>query len=248
MSEGFLGRWSRRKQAARAGALLQDAPLQAAPTSPVDATAPARAAPAVSIASQSPAPAAPLTLADVNNLTQASDFRPFVAPHVLPEVRNAALKKLFTDPHYNVMDRLDTYIDDYSLPDPLPLHLLRQMASAKFLNVLDEAQPAGQAGVVNAARQADQAAPPHAPTKLMQEPGHNAVRQADQAALPRAVREDAHGPAAQALAESAPAFLPGASQAALSLSPQTAIDHDHTDLQLQPNHAAGSTGSGRGAG
>jgi hypothetical protein len=33
-------------------------------------------------------------------------------------VRNAALKKLFTDPHFNVMDGLDVYIDDYGKPDP----------------------------------------------------------------------------------------------------------------------------------
>ena len=31
------------------------------------------------------------------------------------------MKKLFSDPHFNVMDGLDTYIDDYGKPDPLPL-------------------------------------------------------------------------------------------------------------------------------
>jgi hypothetical protein len=45
------------------------------------------------------------------------------------------MKKLFTDPHYNVMDRLDIYIDDYSQPDPIPESMLRQMVSAKFLNL-----------------------------------------------------------------------------------------------------------------
>ena len=30
------------------------------------------------------------------------------------------MKKLFADPHYNVMDGLDVYIDDYSKPDPIP--------------------------------------------------------------------------------------------------------------------------------
>jgi hypothetical protein len=53
-------------------------------------------------------------------------------------VKNAALKKLFTDPHFNVMDRLDTYIDDYGKPDPLPASWARQLASAKFLNLFDE--------------------------------------------------------------------------------------------------------------
>jgi hypothetical protein len=57
---------------------------------------------------------------------------------VAPEVRNAAMKKLFTDPHYNVMDGLDIYIDDYSLPSPMPESMLRQMASAKFLKLFEE--------------------------------------------------------------------------------------------------------------
>lgn len=78
------------------------------------------------------------TLEDVKALTSESDFKPFMARNVDPEVKNAAMKKLFADPHYNVMDRLDIYIDDYSKPDPLPQSMLRQMASAKFLNLFDD--------------------------------------------------------------------------------------------------------------
>jgi hypothetical protein len=58
-----------------------------------------------------------------------------VRPDVTPEVKNAAMKKLFADPHFNVMDRLDTYIDDYGKPDPIPPAMLRQLASSKFLNL-----------------------------------------------------------------------------------------------------------------
>ena len=71
-------------------------------------------------------------------LTPASDFKPFMARGVTPDVRNAAVKKLFADPHFNVMDRLDIYIDDYSQPDPLPAAMLRQMASAQFLKLFDD--------------------------------------------------------------------------------------------------------------
>ena len=46
------------------------------------------------------------------------------------------MKKLFADPHFNVMDGLDTYIDDYAKPDPIPPAMLRQLASAKFLKPL----------------------------------------------------------------------------------------------------------------
>jgi len=60
------------------------------------------------------------------------------------------MKKLFTDPHFNVMDGLDTYIDDYSQPDPLPLAMLRQMASAQFLKLVDEEPESAKAGDPNA--------------------------------------------------------------------------------------------------
>jgi hypothetical protein len=48
------------------------------------------------------------------------------------------MKKLFSDPHFGVMDRMDVYIDDYSLADPLPASMLRQLASASFLQLFDE--------------------------------------------------------------------------------------------------------------
>jgi hypothetical protein len=57
---------------------------------------------------------------------------------VAPEVRNAAMKKLFADPHFNVMDGLDIYIGDYNKPDPIPPEMLRQLASAKFLKLFDD--------------------------------------------------------------------------------------------------------------
>jgi hypothetical protein len=74
----------------------------------------------------------------VQQLTPESDYTGFMARGVAPDVKNAAMKKLFTDPHFNVMDRMDVYIDDYSQPDPLPLAMLRQMTSAKTLNLFDD--------------------------------------------------------------------------------------------------------------
>jgi hypothetical protein len=78
------------------------------------------------------------TLADTQKLTPESDFTGFMARGVAPDVKNAAMKKLFADPHFNVMDRLDIYIDDYGIPDPLPLAMLRHMTSAKTLNLFDD--------------------------------------------------------------------------------------------------------------
>ncbi|MDM0106403.1 DUF3306 domain-containing protein [Variovorax sp. J22R24] len=138
MSEGFFDRWSRRKQQVRAGEVPEDPKPQ--PEAPLAAATPVAVEPAqeaVPPADLPPEPP-PLTLADAEALTIDSDFKPFVAKGVAPDVRNAAFKKLFADPHFNVMDGLDTYIDDYSRPSPLPESVLRQMASAKFLNLFDE--------------------------------------------------------------------------------------------------------------
>jgi hypothetical protein len=80
----------------------------------------------------------PPTLEEAQALTPQSDFKRFAAADVAPEVKNAALKKLFADPRYNVMDGMDVYIGDYSKPDPMPDSMLRQLASAKFLGLFDQ--------------------------------------------------------------------------------------------------------------
>lgn len=107
--EEFLSRWSRRKQAARA-----------APP------APAAAPPA-----NAPAETAAPPLPPVESLTPDSDFTAFLHPKVDEGLRRAALKKLFSDPHFNVMDGLDTYIDDYSVSEPIPEAMLQQLRHAQ---------------------------------------------------------------------------------------------------------------------
>lgn len=144
VADGFLGRWSQRKQDLREGkSLLEPAPKPAVSNmavSPAVATVQTgnQAANRVdeTVTADKPEIALP-TMEDVHKLTADSDFAPFVARNVSPEVRNTAMKKLFTDPHYNVMDKLDIYIDDYSKPDPLPVSMIRQMAGAKFLNLFN---------------------------------------------------------------------------------------------------------------
>ncbi len=165
MADSFLGRWSQRKQTERAGKTL-DEPASKPTSVVIDASATSNTARSVRTeldesfgdvnqlmqdrsasgdALNHPAKAAPLSLDDVKNLTAQSDFAPFVARDVAPEIRNSAMKKLFTDPRYNVMDGLDIYIDDYSKPDPLPESMLRQMVSAKFLKLFEdeEKDPSG---------------------------------------------------------------------------------------------------------
>jgi hypothetical protein len=127
---GFLSRWSHRKVQARDGAT----PAEPAPAVAAPAAAEELPQPQPQPATPAPAP----TLDDVSRLTRDSDYSRFVAGDVDATVKHAALKRLFGDPHFNVMDGLDTYIDDYNLPDPLPRAVLRRMAQTSFLGLLAE--------------------------------------------------------------------------------------------------------------
>jgi hypothetical protein len=137
--DNFFSRWSRRKVQVRSGEPLPPEP--APPVArPVPAVAPAGDAAVVAerpSAAAEPVPPPP-TLDDVAELTPESDFKRFVARSVSPEVRNAAVKKLFADPHFNVMDGLDIYIDDYSKPSPLSAAMMAKMVGAQFLKLVDD--------------------------------------------------------------------------------------------------------------
>ena len=158
---GFLSRWSRRKTDVLHGKPLDEPvavpasklPVAASPASLAPASAAAEAK--AESASQTPAPEKLLSLDDVNLLTQESDFRPFMARNVGPDVRNAAMKKLFTDPHYNVMDGLDIYIDDYSIADPIPESMLRQMVGSKLLNIFNDQDEKDDQGLASPLAAAD---------------------------------------------------------------------------------------------
>lgn len=112
--EAFLSRWSQRKQQAREQVRE---PASAAP--PAHAPAPLQEAPP--------------QLPPVEQLGVDSDYRGFLHPKVDEGLRRAALKKLFSDPHFNVMDGLDTYIDDYSISEPIPEAMLAQLKHAQSI-------------------------------------------------------------------------------------------------------------------
>ena len=167
--DNFLARWSRRKVQVKRGEVpSEDAapvatPLPAAPlptaldpaqVPAVPSDTPTRLLPEAPGATGQPEPAAPAapalpTMEDVAGLTHGSDFSRFVAPGVNEGVKCAALKTLFSDPHFNVMDGLDVYIEDYGIPNPIPESMLRQMAQSKALRLFEtdddgeEASPDG---------------------------------------------------------------------------------------------------------
>jgi hypothetical protein len=224
--DGFLGRWARRKNDALQGKPLDEpAPKPVAGRAPLPAQGAVTAAPAqAGAAPESTAADAPkpLSLDDVKDLTKDSDFKPFMGRGVEPDVRNAAMKKLFADPHFNVMDRMDIYIDDYSQPDPLPLSMLRQMASAKFLKLFDEEEETD---------------------KDKKKEGKDSAEDP--------ARESASGPDTDSVAQSAPALPASEITDSTPQAPEPAgtsqENHAHIDLRLQPDHAAEDPNLGRGA-
>lgn len=144
--DSFLSRWSRRKALAREGVAPPAEPV-AAPAAPAVTAGVVEKAPALEPLppDDPPAPVAtaepPPTMEDVARLDRESSFARFVKPDVAPDVKSAALKKLFSDPHFNVMDGLDIYIDDYGKPDPMPASMLRQLASAHALGLFRDDSP-----------------------------------------------------------------------------------------------------------
>lgn len=137
---GVLARWSRRKllaQTKRTG----DGATRATGAMPVHPSPPAAAeAQAVGEAAAREAP----TMQELESLDHNADLRRFIAREVDESVRCAALRKIFEDPRFNVMDGLDTYVDDYNVSSPVPasmLDRLRHAASGAVVAAPDEEPP-----------------------------------------------------------------------------------------------------------
>ncbi len=97
--EAFLSRWSRRKRDA-----VQSTPESTQPTQPAHPTS---------------AEAQPPELPPIDSLTHESDFSGFMHKQVDDKLRRAALRKLFSDPSFNIADGLDEYAEDYTLLETL---------------------------------------------------------------------------------------------------------------------------------
>lgn len=158
----FLSRWSRRKVSARRGETLSEPAVP--PPAPVPAEPPASA---------TAEPVIELPPLDTLQGLE-SDYKAFLHPEVDPATRSAALRKLFGDPHFNTMDRLDVYIDDYSVPDPIPAAMLKTLSVARSLGLLDEADEADKKKQAEAAAVPVVASSPEAPAVPAPEPGETA--------------------------------------------------------------------------
>jgi hypothetical protein len=100
--ESFLARWSRRKRVAQVD--TADAPEnETAAVTPPEV-------PATTVET-------PLTDADmppIEMLDENSDFSPFLSPGVSDSLRRQALRKLFSQPAYNITDGLNDYDEDFT--------------------------------------------------------------------------------------------------------------------------------------
>ena len=182
--ESFLARWSRRKRAAereveppeqRTAPEAPATPHAAVDGAPISGTDPASQPsrqPDLTAKTEEPLP----SIESLDGLR--SDYQAFFNQPVDESLRRAALKKLFADPHFNQMDMLDVYVDDYTQFEPLPAALRMRLPSARAF-LLDseraeleaaEAQAgvAGDAvegGVSAASEEGDAAAGPEAEGK-----------------------------------------------------------------------------------
>jgi Protein of unknown function (DUF3306) len=100
---GFLGRWSKRKQEAKAA----PQEVEAAPATPFDVTV------------EEPAPELPLPSLD--DIIPGADVAAFFQKHVPDSLRQAALRKLWTtDPEIKGFIEMADYQWDFNNPDSIP--------------------------------------------------------------------------------------------------------------------------------
>ena len=102
-NETFLGRWSRLKREERSEEqkLAEKPETQAPPLPPAD------------------------------QLTPESDFTGFMHPKVEDALRRVALKKLFSDPHFNTPDPFEPFSGDWTNAEPISEELMKTLNQAR---------------------------------------------------------------------------------------------------------------------
>ncbi len=183
MADGFLGRWSRRKAGLEPEGLDGPAPELKPKVTPSPAPHDKKAI------DSTPTPAAeevlPPTLEEAEAIDRfAPDFSAFMKPNVDPAVQQAAMKKLFSDPHFNIMDRLDIYIDDYSIPDPIPMEMLKRMVQSESLGLFRKFED-GPGGKVLAESEEEKVPEPESTAAAEPDPAEIADASAGDVTMPQ---------------------------------------------------------------
>jgi len=180
-----LKRWSRRKlEAARA----QTPPPRDAPPEPVAAAAPppqpGQAAGPVPQNTNAPLPS-------IESLTIDSEFSAFFKPGVAETTKRAALKQLFRDPRFNIMDGLDVYIDDYTKPDPISPEMMKQLLHTRHIFNPPKTEVNAEGHVVDVVEPTEQAEPEASPGAAAAIAISDGTGDANPGSLPGAVDESA---------------------------------------------------------
>jgi hypothetical protein len=116
--EPFLSRWSRLKRESSETAPDESA-TPAAQEQPDAAAAPVATDKGEPAARAGTEDDASPELPSLDSLTSESDFGPFMHGSVDPALRRLALRKMFRNPKYAVLDPLDPYRADYGAFTPL---------------------------------------------------------------------------------------------------------------------------------
>ena len=104
--EAALSRWSRLK--------LESTGVATEPEESAEQTAESVTGDAEKVDVRRREDEALIELPPIDELGPESDFQGFMDSRVDDNLRRAALKKLFSDPHFNVTDGLDVYAEDYT--------------------------------------------------------------------------------------------------------------------------------------
>ena len=123
-----LSRWSRLK---RRGGETAGAP--SSEVSPAPGLAGEAKAATLPLPTAETANVAELSLPELSSISLVEDFTPFMQAKVPQALRQQALKALFKEPHFNVMDGLDTYIDDYTVFEPITPEVMATLSSWKTI-------------------------------------------------------------------------------------------------------------------
>lgn len=132
-AEGIsLSRWSRLKRAAAevdAANTARAEPVEASPlvAKDDDCLSPNGKLHSVSASSEY------AELPPISAISLAEDFTPFMQAKVPQALKQRALKALFKEPHFNVMDGLDIYIDDYTVFEPISPEVMATLSSWKTI-------------------------------------------------------------------------------------------------------------------
>jgi hypothetical protein len=141
-NEAFLSRWSRLKR--------EQAAEEKKP-----------------VVTETPAPVLP----PVDKLTPESDFTGFMHPKVKDELRRVALKKLFSDPHFNTPDPFEPFSGDWRITEAISPEMLATLNQTRTLLLPQEEEAKREQAALEKEQQVEVQTEVHEGEAKQDEPG-----------------------------------------------------------------------------